>query len=96
MVFGCLIFFSCDLDEKSILGKFICNKFFVYLGSISYSIYMCHLFVFWILNNILKNIFNFKTFVDDDGFSKLDLNIFNLAYWFYFIILLQLFFALFI
>ena len=40
-------------------------KFFVYLGSISYSIYMSHLFVFWILNNILKYIFNFKTFVDE-------------------------------
>jgi len=77
VVFGCLIFFSCDLDKQSILGKFICNKFFVYLGSISYSIYMSHLFVFWIINNLLKYIFNLKTFIDDDGFSKLDLNIFQ-------------------
>ena len=53
------------------------NKFSVYLGSISYSIYMSHLFIFWIINNLLKYIFNLKTFVDDDGLNKLDLNIFE-------------------
>ena len=77
VIFGCLIFNSCDLDRKTILGKFICNKFFVYLGTISYSIYMSHLFVFWFINNFLKHIFNFKTFVDNDNFNKLDLNVFQ-------------------
>jgi len=77
IVFGCLIFFSCDVSTKSILGKFICNKFFVYLGTISYSIYMSHLFVFWVITNIIKYIFNFNTFVDDDGFDKLNLNLFE-------------------
>ena len=76
IIFSLLIFFSCDLNNTSFLGKILCNKFFVYLGSISYSIYMSHLLIFWIITNSLKYIFNLNTFVDDDGFSKLDLNIF--------------------
>ena len=74
IIFGILIFFSCEVDTGSYLGKIICNKFFVYLGSISYSIYMSHLFVFWIINNSMKYVFKFNTFIDDDNFSKLDLN----------------------
>ena len=77
IIFSLLIFFSCDLNNTTFLGKILCNKFLVYLGSISYSIYMSHLFIFWIITNLLKHIFNLKTFVDDDGFSKLDLNIFE-------------------
>ncbi len=77
IIFSLLIFFSCDLNNTSFLGKLLCNKFLVYLGSISYSIYMSHLFIFWIINNLLKYIFNLKTFVDDDGLNKLDLNIFE-------------------
>ena len=77
IIFGLLIFFSCDLNNTSLLGKILCNKFFVYLGGISYSIYMSHLFIFWIITNSLKYIFNLKTFVDNDGFVKLNLNIFE-------------------
>ena len=74
IIFGILIFFSCEIDTRSYIGKVICNKFFVYLGSISYSIYMSHLFVFWVINNTMKYLFKFNTFTDDDNFSKLDLN----------------------
>jgi len=74
LIFGILIFFSCEIDTGSYLGKIICNKFFVYLGSISYSIYMSHLFVFWVINNSMIYVFNLNTFIDDDNFRKLDLN----------------------
>ena len=77
LVFGSLIFFSCEINRESFIGKLICNRFFVYLGTISYSIYMSHLFVFWIIKNSMVHIFNFKTFIDDDNFSKLDLSIFE-------------------
>ena len=74
-VFGLLLIFSANLKNENFLGKIICNKFFVYLGSISYSIYMCHLFVFWCLTQFLRFIVNFKTVVDENGITKLDLSI---------------------
>ena len=75
IVFSLLIFFSCDLDNKTYLGTILCNKFFVYLGKISYSIYMSHLFIFWLTNNSARFIFKFDTFVDSDGTIKLDLSL---------------------
>ena len=73
--YGALLIFSANLKNENILGKIICNKFFVYLGSISYSIYMCHLFVFWSLTQFLRFIIKLDTILDDNGITKLDLNI---------------------
>ena len=75
LFFGLLLMFSANLKNENILGKIVCNKFFVYLGSISYSIYMCHLFVFWSLTQFLRFIIKLDTIVDDNGITKLDLNI---------------------
>ena len=36
---------------------------------------MCHLFVFWILTQFLRFIIKIDTIVDDNGITKLDLNI---------------------
>ena len=76
-VFGLLLIFSANLKNENILGKIICNKIFVYIGSISYSIYMCHLFVFWCLTQFLRFIINFRTVVDENGFTRLDLSTFE-------------------
>ena len=75
LFFGLLLIFSANLKNENILGKIICNKFFVYLGSISYSIYMCHLFVFWSLTQFLRFVIKLETIVDDNGITKLDLSI---------------------
>ena len=73
--FGLLLFFSCDLNQKSYLGKILCNRFCVYLGNISYSIYMSHLFVFWSVNNILRFFFKIDTYIDSDNIVKLEFNL---------------------
>ena len=75
--FGLLLIFSANLKNENILGKIICNKLFVYLGSISYSIYMCHLFVFWCLTQFLRFVIKLETIVDDNGITKLDLSLFE-------------------
>ena len=75
IIFSLLIFFSCDLNKKTYLGKVLCNRFCVYLGNISYSIYMSHLFVFWSINNILRFFVKIDTYVDDDKIVRLDLNL---------------------
>ena len=75
LFYGLLLFFSANLKSENIFGKIICNKFFVYLGSISYSIYMCHLFVFWCLTQFLRFVIKQDTIVDENGITKLDLSI---------------------
>ena len=76
-VFGLLLIFSANLKNENILGKIICNKIFVYIGSISYSIYMCHLFVFWCLTQFLRFVINFRTVIDENGSTRLDLSTFE-------------------
>ena len=72
MIFGITIFFSCEIKQESILGKFLLNKFFLFLGKISYSIYMSHLFVFWAITQFCRFILKFETqFEVDTGFTKI-------------------------
>lgn len=73
--FGLLLFFSCDIDEKTRFGKLFCNKILVYFGKISYSFYLSHLFIFWSLNNTGRWILKLDTFKDDDGITRLDLSV---------------------
>lgn len=75
IIFSLLIFFSCDVRKESYLGVFLCSKIFIYLGKISYSIYMCHLFIFWLATNTLRFIFKFNTFQDESGAIRLDLSV---------------------
>jgi len=76
--FGILILFSSNLDKTTLLGKIICNKFFVFLGKISYSIYLSHLFIFWAVTQILRFIFKVDTYFDvETDSTRLDLDIFS-------------------
>ena len=75
IIFSSLIFFSCNIKRNSYLGVLLCNKFFIYLGKISYSIYMSHLLIFWIATNTLRFIFKFDTFQDTTGSIKLNLSL---------------------
>ena len=75
IIFGITIFFSCETHQESILGKFLLNKFFLFLGKISYSIYMSHLFVFWMITQFCRFILKFETQLEaETGFTKIVLN----------------------
>ena len=75
IIFGITIFLSCETHQESILGKFLLNKFFLFLGKISYSIYMSHLFVFWIITQFCRFILKFETQLEaETGFTKIVLN----------------------
>tara|TARA_E500000178_G_C16905711_1_gene700185 strand:- start:8 stop:1084 length:1077 start_codon:yes stop_codon:yes gene_type:complete len=54
--FGLIIYLSCFLNKNFLMYKLFFNSWFVYLGKISYSIYLGHVFVFYFLNNFLKYI----------------------------------------
>tara|TARA_B100001765_G_C19429317_1_gene304874 strand:+ start:52 stop:864 length:813 start_codon:yes stop_codon:yes gene_type:complete len=77
-VFGSLILFSANLDNTNLIGKILCSKVGTYLGKISYSIYMSHLFVFWSVTQILRFLFKVNVKIENEtGFTKLDLNVFE-------------------
>ena len=77
-IFGLLILFSSNLDKRSLIGKFICNNFFVYLGKISYSIYLSHLFVFWSVTQALRFIFKVDTYTEmQTGDIRLNLDVYS-------------------
>ena len=52
--FGLIIYLSCFLNKNFLIYKLFFNNWLIYLGKISYSIYLGHLFVFYFLNNFLK------------------------------------------
>jgi len=77
VIFGLMIYFSCFLDKNFFLFKIFFNNFFIFLGKISYSIYMSHLLVFFIFDNILKYILKLQTKVNIHGNTVLDLSNFE-------------------
>tara|TARA_A100001234_G_C12609398_1_gene378706 strand:- start:127 stop:1209 length:1083 start_codon:yes stop_codon:yes gene_type:complete len=77
IAFGLMIYYSCFLDNNFFLFKFVFNRFFVFLGKISYSIYMSHLFVFFMFDNLLEHVFKFQTKVDLNGNMVLDISKFE-------------------
>ena len=85
--FGLIFFLSWLLDKESFISKMIFNKFFIFLGRISYSIYMSHLFVFWTIKFFLLFILKVPT-TNIGGKIILDLSYFysNLITIFVFIV----------
>lgn len=65
-LFGLTIFTVAVTDRETILIRILENRFLVYLGNISYGIYMIHALVWWILTQILTIVFKFKTFMNSD------------------------------
>lgn len=49
------------------LNKLILNKVFVWLGEISYSVYMSHAFIIWLISNILKRLIGRQEIQGADG-----------------------------
>ena len=77
LIFGFIFFFSCFLNKKFFLFKIFFNDFFIFLGKISYSIYMSHLLIFFLFDNTLKHIIKFQTKTNFSGNIVLDLDNFE-------------------
>ena len=75
--FGLIIYLSCFLNKNSFMYNFFFNNWFIYLGKISYSIYLGHLFVFYFLNNFLKHIVNYPLEINSDFKHFIKLSVFE-------------------
>ncbi len=92
IIFGLIFFYSCFLNENFFLFKIFFNKFLIFLGKISYSIYMSHLIIFFIFDNILKHVFKLKTTILK-GNTVLDLNTFEANLYTFFVYILVILFS---
>lgn len=73
ILFALIIYISCLIEKKSIIKNIIFNKFFIFLGKISYSIYLSHLLIFWVITQILRFILKYPT-IYKNGKIVLDLS----------------------
>ena len=73
--FGLIIYFSCFLNKTYFLYKILFNNFFIFLGKISYSIYLGHLLVFYVMNNFLRFIIQYPTETTSKGIIVLKLSL---------------------
>ena len=58
LFFAITIFFTASLKKNNFYYKILSNKFFVYLGSISYGIYMIHFAVVWFFRQVSRFFYN--------------------------------------
>ena len=72
LVFAFTIFFTANLKKNNFYYKILSNKFFVYLGSISYGIYMIHFAIIWFFRQISRLLFNVS---EDDNILIFDTNL---------------------
>lgn len=64
--FGLIFFLSCFLKKNSIIYKALFNSFFIYLGKISYSIYLSHIFVIWTIKQFLRFVMDVPTIINNN------------------------------
>ncbi len=65
-----LIALQLSNQPTNIAIQILNNKYLVYLGTISYGIYMIHGFIWWAMRQSLKYIFDFPIVQDSRGFSQ--------------------------
>jgi len=72
------IFFSITLlvtlatKESTILIRALSHPKFVYLGTISYGIYMIHFFIWWCIRQFLILFLNVEDYLDENGMTYID------------------------
>ena len=70
--------FSSDLDKSHLLVNLFVIIFLFILGKISYSIYLSHLFVFWLVTQVLRFIFEVDTYTEmQTGDIRLNLDVYS-------------------
>ena len=65
LIFGVTIFFVSNLNTNLFLYKLLSNKFTVYLGSISYGVYMIHFGMLWFFRQFSRFVLNTNQTKDD-------------------------------
>ena len=66
-VFAITILTLVLTHKQALAIRILENKFLVYLGTISYSIYLTHALIWWTINMICRFIFKFPTEIDSIG-----------------------------
>ena len=72
IVFSFLIICLNKTNEKSTLMRLLSNTWLVYLGTISYGIYMIHTMVWWFMKQACRFIFNVPSKVENEGIVVLN------------------------
>lgn len=71
LLFGVTILSIALNKRENYLDKILNMNWLVYLGSISYGIYMIHAFVWWVIIRILRFVFKIPTMTDEDGTTRI-------------------------
>jgi len=58
IIFSITILFTASMNRENFYYKILSNKFLVYLGSVSYGIYMIHFGIVWFFRQISRFFFN--------------------------------------
>tara|TARA_X000001036_G_scaffold399352_1_gene402915 strand:+ start:322 stop:1437 length:1116 start_codon:yes stop_codon:yes gene_type:complete len=74
LIFSAFILSLIMSQNKNYLIYLLERKFLIYLGTISYGIYMVHTAVWWLINRIITIIFKYQTFVSDEGATTIITN----------------------
>ena len=79
LIFSLFILSLIMSQNKNYLIYLLERKFLIYLGTISYGIYMVHTAVWWLINRVITLIFKFQTFVSNDGATTVITNNFFIS-----------------
>ena len=71
ILFGITILSIALNNKESFLNKTLSRKWLVYLGTISYGIYMIHACIWWILSQTMRFVFKVPTTTDSEGKIKI-------------------------
>lgn len=66
-VFALAVYCVARTSTNTVVSKTLSQRWLVYLGAISYGVYMIHAAVWWMVNQITKLVFKLPTHVDAEG-----------------------------
>jgi len=74
ILFGITILILVLTKKDQKIHKVLSKEWAVYLGTISYGIYMIHSLIWWIIGNVLRFVFNIPSEIDAEGTTSLAIN----------------------
>jgi peptidoglycan/LPS O-acetylase OafA/YrhL len=66
-LFALTIYVLVVTDTEAVINRVLNHKFLVYLGTISYGIYMIHACMWWVWNQTMRLVLSFPTVIGKDG-----------------------------
>lgn len=80
-ILSAILIFSLAKSKEGVVSRFLKNRLLKWLGLISYSIYMSHFLIIWIVNQFIRVILNKKeVLINGDSFPQLDFSESIIAY----------------